>query len=347
MSNPFDGMVPLDPRALIQDLLESEGEKASPPHKDSPFKHCRILVVGDVMLDEITQVTKKGEGHYNVDTLDVRLGGAANVAANCLSMSAKVCLVSLTGYTGHEVMKGLWKEHGGKRDGFLINIQSDRRSSIKTRQYENKRLMTKLDFDPTTPVIPEAEMMMIDQCRKHLTSADCVVISDYGKGVVTPKLARAVIDEAKAMDVPVIVDPREGEPFDKYQGATLVKPSRNFLPDPGNWNPAWSPWVLWTAAEKGMRLDHQGRVHCYLPPRITGPDIVDPIGAGDTVIAWMAMGIATKGSMEEIVHGANAAAALVCQQIGTATLSYDRMVEAIAELKACKASASGSASPAP
>jgi D-beta-D-heptose 7-phosphate kinase/D-beta-D-heptose 1-phosphate adenosyltransferase len=194
--------------------------------------------------------------------------------------------------------------------------------------------LLRADWELARPVSAEIERSIINACTGLMPRADAVILSDYAKGVLTPRVIRAVIDAARAHGKPVIVDPK-GADFSIYRGATLITPNRKELAEATR-RPAASEAeivaaaealariveceaVLVTRSEAGMTLYAKGGTSLHVPAYAV--KVRDVSGAGDTVAAVLAVMLATQADFEAAVRAANAAAAVVVGKRGTATVS--------------------------
>ena len=194
--------------------------------------------------------------------------------------------------------------------------------------------MLRADWEVARPVDPKIESALIRQALKLIPRAGAVVLSDYGKGVLTPKLIRAVIDEANKLGKAVVVDPK-GTDFSIYRGATLITPNRKELEEAtrrpaGSHDEiavaaqalartAGSKAVLVTLSEDGMLLQSGRGTGIHVPAYSV--KVRDVSGAGDTVAAVLSVMLAAGADFESATRAANAGAAVVVGKPGTATVS--------------------------
>ncbi len=193
--------------------------------------------------------------------------------------------------------------------------------------------LLRADWEPASPIDPKSEDALIAHAIKAMPKAGAVVLSDYAKGALTPRVIRAVIDAANKLGKPVVVDPK-GRDYSIYRGATLITPNRQELADATHsaaqtddqvaaaaaelGRALGTKAVLVTRSEAGMTLVGEGapvHVPAY-PVRVR-----DVSGAGDTVVAVLAAMLAMQADFESAMRAANAAAAVVVGKRGTATLS--------------------------
>ena len=310
------------------------------------FPGCPVLVVGDLMLDEFIfgQVSRiSPEAPVPVVEVQRRSyvpGGAANTAANVAALGATPSLAGLVGADAHanhvrELLRTLGVSVG------QVVVDSSRPTTTKTRILAGTQQVVRIDQEWPSPMSVEVEAALLDAVRLALPAARACVLSDYGKGVVTPTFAAAVIALANAAGVPTVVDPK-GVDYAKYRGATVVKPNqleagkvlnrdlrssdevdaagRDLLTLLGP-----TTAILITRGPQGMSLFTPGGDAFHVPT--SAREVYDVTGAGDTVAGTMAVTLAVGGGLEAACQLATAAAAVVVGKVGTATCS-------LAELRA-------------
>jgi D-beta-D-heptose 7-phosphate kinase/D-beta-D-heptose 1-phosphate adenosyltransferase len=305
-----------------------------------------VLVVGDLMLDEfvygeVSRISPEAPTPViAVRRTELMIGGAGNVARNLVALGARCIFVGVVGDddSGAELKKELTSLP--QIEAHLVT-DAGRTTTRKVRFVSERHSahMLRADWEPASPVDAKAEDALIAHAVKAIPSAGAVVLSDYAKGALTPRVIRAVIDAANKLKKPVVVDPK-GRDYSVYKGATLITPNLQELADATH-SPVQTDEhvaaaaaelgrtlgtkaVLVTRSEDGMTLVGEGaavHVPAY-PVRVR-----DVSGAGDTVVAVLAAMLAMKSDFESAMRAANAAAAVVVGKRGTATLS-------VAELRA-------------
>lgn len=297
------------------------------------LKTVTVLTIGDVMLDqfvygEVTRISPEAP----VPVLRVRrrsfvAGGVGNVAANLCGLGANVRLVSIAGAdaartTLNKVLADL--------PGLSVNILTDQtRPTIqKDRYIAAGQQMLRVDDESTDNPNPAFEADLIAACRDAAAGCDAIIVSDYGKGVVTDGLLQAVF----ALGLPVFVDPK-GRDYARYKGAALVTPNRAELAD-ATGLPASSDTdivaackklldlgiraVLATRSGDGMTLVDGKNNPAHL--RAQAREVYDVSGAGDTVIATAAAAVAAGASLVQAAALANIAGGLIVEKVGTAAI---------------------------
>lgn len=303
------------------------------------FSTRRITVVGDVMLDRflIGRVSRMSpEAPVPVVVFDheeVRLGGAANVANNLRELGAAVDLIGVVGHdeSGQQVKNELAAK-GINSTGLITDVE--RRTTTKMRVVTTRnQQVSRVDFESDHEVGAPIEAALASQIDLRARAAQVILVSDYQKGVVTRRSMAHLIGFAQSAGLPVIVDPKVPH-IDYYAGAALVTP--NHIEAESATNSQISSHedarrasmalrqrigvesVLITRGEHGMWLDHAG-ADGYLPA--SAREVADVTGAGDTVIATLALAIAAGATMPEAARLANEAAGIVVGKFGAATVT--------------------------
>jgi len=303
-----------------------------------------VLVLGDVMLDEfvwgdVTRISPEAP----VPVVDVRresmhLGGAANVLANLVALGARGSVVGVVGNdaAGARLQNGL-RERGAE-EGCLI-VDESRPSTTKTRIIAHSQLVVRTDRESRAAVTTNIEDKIVSCLKDALKHADAFVVSDYDKGVVTPRILREILPLAYE-HVPVLIDPKLRN-FNSYRPATLVTPNHlealrmsdsEDHSDDGSHQAAkvireklGCDAVLITRGDRGMMLLEGSGQPVYV--ETAAREVYDVTGAGDTVIAALASALATGATMVEAASFANHAAGIVVGKVGTATATADELLE--------------------
>lgn len=293
----------------------------------------RVLVVGDVMLDRywhgaVERISPEAPVPVvRVAREEERLGGAANVALNVKTLGAQVTLLTVVGHDEAATrLRALLAQHGIEA---CLGEDASLRTIVKLRVIGRSQQLLRIDFenDPDHEVLTQALEAFEQQLPRH----DAVLFSDYGKGGLT-HITR-MIELARAAGKPVLVDPK-GSDYARYAGASVITPNRGELAQ------VVGPWrgeaqlleraqalrvrlgvgsLLLTRSEDGMSLfDEHGAVHQPAQTR----EVFDVTGAGDTVIATMAVLLAAGLSAREAMPHANRAGGLVVGKFGTASVSH-------------------------
>jgi D-beta-D-heptose 7-phosphate kinase/D-beta-D-heptose 1-phosphate adenosyltransferase len=311
------------------------------------FKDCRLLVVGDLMIDEylwgeVDRISPEAPVQVvEVQSEEFVLGGAGNVASNLSALGAKVSIAGVIGTAddGRRLLD-LFKAHG--IDARAVIPEPGRRTTRKTRVIASNQHVIRIDRE-TRRHISEATLDKLGRAAEEkMTEVDALLISDYDKGLMTPSLLRRLIDAGRAAGKPVIVDPK-GIDFEKYTGASLITPNRKeaslasgvVILDEDTLVEAARQLMAMTASERllitcgkdGMVLFHRNGTRHRVATRAR--QVYDVSGAGDTVISVMGLAMTAGATWEEATEMANAAAGVVIGKVGTATLTVGELESAL------------------
>lgn len=303
-----------------------------------------VVVLGDVMLDEfvwgdVTRISPEAP----VPVVDVRresvhLGGAANVLANLLALGAGGTVVGIIGgdEAGKRLRLGL-QQLGPRANDNLI-VDETRPSTIKTRIIAHSQLVVRADRESRSPVDAKLEDQIVARLKESLRDAHAFVVSDYDKGVVTPRILGEILPFAYER-VPVLIDPKLRN-FNYYRPATLVTPNHHEAlrmsnsedhSDDGSHQAArhireklGCDAVMITRGDRGMLLLGADGQPVYV--ETAAREVYDVTGAGDTVIAALAGALASGATIVEAATLANHAAGIVVGKVGTATATAEELI---------------------
>jgi D-beta-D-heptose 7-phosphate kinase/D-beta-D-heptose 1-phosphate adenosyltransferase len=299
------------------------------------FCHLRVLVAGDFMLDEyIWGQVERISPEAPVLVVDVEretrtLGGAGNVVHNLVALGAQV---EVLGVVGEDYPAGVLRQElarlGVAATGLLTDSQ--RRTSRKTRVIGNRQQVVRIDRETRSPTGEVFAAAALEYLEKVLPSLRAIILSDYGKGTLTPRLLQEIIRRGRAAGLPVVVDPK-GDDYSCYTGATVVTPNRKEAElAVGRPLSRWEDLVaagtrlqehlgldalLITLGPEGMLLFPAGKPELHIPTRAR--EVFDVSGAGDTVAAVMALGLAQWRDPVTAAALANIAAGVVVGKVGT------------------------------
>jgi D-beta-D-heptose 7-phosphate kinase/D-beta-D-heptose 1-phosphate adenosyltransferase len=316
---------------------------SSLPDLLAAFPGRGVLVLGDVMLDEfVWGDVRRISPEAPVPVVEVRRrsaspGGAANTAANVAALGGRPVIVSVVGQDhAASKLREVLAQSGTDSDGLCADPA--RATTTKSRIVAHNQQVVRFDVEERGPLSPALEEALLAAVHKHLPLAEACIISDYAKGVVTPRVAREVIRLARQAGRPVVVDPK-GADYTKYHGATVVKPnlheaersagveitSEATLREAAGRliNLLGGSAVLITRGSEGMSLFRTGAAPLHVPAVVR--QVFDVTGAGDTVAGTLAMSLAAGGSLEQAVELANRAASIVVGKVGTATATCDEL----------------------
>lgn len=311
---------------------------------------ARVVVWGDVMLDEfvwgdVTRISPEAPVPVvDVRRESVRLGGAANVVANAVALGARPVLIGVIGAdAAGERLQAELKHVSGTLADFVVD--ESRPTTVKTRIIAHNQLVVRTDRESRAPIGEETEDRLTRALLDALNAADALVVSDYDKGAVTPRVLARVLGHAQARNVPVLVDPKIRN-FAHYRPATLITPNHHEAlrfagseddTDAGIADAAQTirekldcSSVLVTRGERGMMLLETERAPIYIGT--AAQEVYDVTGAGDTVIATLAAALGAGASLVEAARLANHAAGIVVGKLGTATASAEELIE---RLRSC------------
>ena len=304
-----------------------------------------ILCVGDLMLDdfvygEVGRISPEAPAPVlAVKRNEVAIGGAGNVARNIASLGARCIFVGLVGDddAGRDVIARLQAET-------LVepSLVVDRtRPTTRKMRFVSEHFSTHLlraDWEVAAPVDADCEGELIARALAALPRVGAVVLSDYAKGVLTPRVIREVIDAAQRAGVPVIVDPKAAD-YSVYRGATVITPNRRELSAATRREAVGDAAILAAAeelagtvaaqavvvtrSEEGMTLWVKDEAPVHVPAYAV--KVRDVSGPGDTVVAILAVMLALGAGYEAAMRAANAGAAIVVGKPGTATLSVNEL----------------------
>lgn len=301
------------------------------------FSKCKILIVGDIMLDKyyfgrVERISPEAPVPIvNIQKEETRLGGASNVANNICSLGAQAMLYGAIGHDffGKEIERLTRKKNIG-----TTFIKSSSPTITKARIIGGKQQIVRLDYEEKLTLTESEIREFKEQVRANLPDYQVLVISDYGKGFISDELCKFLILEAHRQELKVIVDPK-GKKWEKYEGADLITPNLKELGDIAGHAVANSDEevtetagevlrqhrlnaLLVTRSEKGMSLIAQ-QSSLHIPTH--SEEVFDVSGAGDTVVATLSICLAAGFDMTQAIRMANVAAGVVVRKIGTATLT--------------------------
>jgi D-beta-D-heptose 7-phosphate kinase/D-beta-D-heptose 1-phosphate adenosyltransferase len=313
----------------------------------SNFTKTKILVVGDLILDEfiwgeVSRISPEAPVPIVwVNSESFMPGGAANVANNIQSLGGGADVVGVIGADNNGV---ILKEALAKKGINVSGIISDstRPTIVKTRVIAHHQQVVRIDREKTEPIENVVVDNILSYIRKRIDSVNALIIEDYGKGVILPRLLQELLPLSKKYNRIVVVDPKE-EHFSYYQGVTLITPNhheaecatgikitdresleqagRNLMDELG------CRAVLITRGEDGMALfEGNGRVTHI---STVAQDVFDVSGAGDTVAGVLTLALASGANMVEAAHISNYAAGVVVGKVGIAVVTPEELLDKV------------------
>jgi len=297
-------------------------------------------MLDEFVWGEVTRISPEAP----VPVVDIRresvhLGGAANVLANIVALGAQAKVIGVTGQdnSGERLRSAVLQESRLQSDDLII-VDKSRPSTVKTRIIAHSQLVVRADRELRTAINGETEQKIIAKLKDALTQADALVISDYDKGVVTPRVLAEILPLAYER-MPVLIDPKLRN-FDSYRPATLVTPNHHEAlrmanleedSDAGLHQAAKiireslrCDAVLITRGDRGMMLLERDLNPIFV--ETAAREVYDVTGAGDTVIATLAASLAAGATMLEAAILANHAAGIVVGKVGTATATAEEVL---------------------
>lgn len=304
-----------------------------------------VLVIGDVMLDryligEVNRISPEAPVPVVLlQSQQDRAGGASNVAANLALLGVKTHMIGLAGHDGEAaILIDLMHEAGIETSGMVRT--SHRPTVAKTRILSGHQQMVRLDQESSAALSAEENHALLSAVKAKLSEKpSLVILSDYAKGVLSKEICKFIIEQSKALNIPVLVDPK-GHDYSKYAGATALTPNKKETAeacmtstrDPALIDKAAElkkqlglRFLVVTRGEEGISLIDD---HAHLLPA-TAKQVFDVSGAGDTVIATLAAGLINGLPPLEALQLANIAAGVVVAKVGTVPIQQDELIAAI------------------
>jgi D-beta-D-heptose 7-phosphate kinase / D-beta-D-heptose 1-phosphate adenosyltransferase len=320
-----------------QDGLEIPGDRLLNLDLEA-FSALRILVAGDFMLDEylwgkVERISPEAPvAVVEVERESRTMGGAGNVVNNLVALGSQVEVLGLVGDDNPgRILRQEMQRLGVGVEGLFTD--NERLTARKTRIFGASQQVVRIDRETRVPAPPAFEQLAKEFLRTRLAEFDALVLSDYAKGVLTPVVLRTLIAEGRKQGYPVVVDPK-GTDYSLYTGATVITPNRREAEQAvGSALNGWEDlveagtrlrqslaldYLLITLGAGGMLLFSGGRPELHIPTRAR--EVFDVSGAGDTVAALMALGLAQWGDPVLAATLANIAAGVVVGKIGTAPI---------------------------
>jgi D-beta-D-heptose 7-phosphate kinase / D-beta-D-heptose 1-phosphate adenosyltransferase len=306
-------------------------------------KKPKILVIGDLILDHyLWGLSDRISPEAPVPVVTVNqetslLGGAGNVVNNLKALGAKIDLISVLGdCENSKRMKQLLKENNIKISHLIT--QKGRVASKKTRIIVSKQQVVRYDLESTDEINNNSQKDILDIFKSVVSDYDLILLSDYGKGVLTSSLIKSLIQNAKKYEKKVLIDPK-GFDYSKYKGAFLLTPNKKEaseatnidIKDTASLNKAIIKLKtqldldisIITLSEEGVAVyDGELRIH----PTIA-QEVFDVTGAGDTILASLGFALACDLTTDEAIKFSNLAAGVVVGKIGSATASLNEIIE--------------------
>lgn len=313
----------------------------------SNFKNARVLVIGDLILDQfIWGDVSRISPEAPVPVVWVKKesfmpGGASNVANNLRSLGAECHLVGVIGddATG-AILKGELDRKGIHTAGVILD--RSRPTILKTRVVAQHQQVVRIDKEKVERLGEDVASDMCEYVANVIDDIDAVIIEDYGKGVITPSILARIVPLAKRRGKIISVDPKE-EHFNYYRGISVITPNNHEasravgfdIKDEATLKKAGEKLLaklnckiaLITLGENGMAVFQKGKPMKHIPT--VAQEVFDVSGAGDTAIASYTLSLASGADPVEAAHIANCAAGIVVGKVGIAVVSPDELLDRI------------------
>lgn len=313
------------------------------------FKGKKILIIGDIMLDEhIWSKVSRISPEAPVVVADVQKishvpGGSGNVAANIKTLGGVPLLFGIIGHdsSGEKLIKAL--KDMGIETKFILR-DKNRPTILKSRIIAGSQQVVRVDREDRSTISEETSSVFLQNVLKQISSSDAVIISDYGKGITTPKTCQAVIGLCRKLKKPVLIDPK-GSDYKKYFGATIITPNlleaekatgikihdEKTLKKAGEnlLKTIKSSYVLITKSEAGMSLFQKNGKTID----ISGikREVFDITGAGDSVISTLALSLSCGVGIKDACELSNLAGSIKVTKIATQPVGHEELTSALQE----------------
>jgi len=300
-----------------------------------------VLVIGDVMLDRyfwgsVNRISPEAPVPVvSLENMTMAAGGAANVAANIAGLGSEVFLVGITGDDEEAKLFPQVLQKAGILNFNLFPLKN-RKTTVKTRIVAHNQQIARIDQETITPLTIKQTEKIFELVELIFEKIDVLLISDYAKGFLTEELCLRLITLANEKGKAILVDPK-GRDYSKYKKATILTPNQSETAEAcGLIDDSQSSVekagellikklslraLLITQGEKGMTLLQKDKKTSYL--KATARKVYDVTGAGDTVIATMAVALGSGLSFSDAGKIANFAAGLVVEKVGTAVVTKE------------------------
>jgi rfaE bifunctional protein kinase chain/domain len=312
----------------------------------SALTGARVLVIGDAMLDKfiagrVTRISPEAPVPVVMfDHESYRIGGAANVAHNVTALGGHATLVAVTGQDETASLLAQTCKDASIAPAFVGDPSRPTTTKVRIVTERNQQV-ARIDYEADSDIAGEVEQRVISALQQHASDAAAIVVSDYLKGCVTERVMQAAIAAGRERGVPVLVDPKIPH-IDSYKGVTVITPNHHEAEIATNMRVrseeearvasrafkerAGCEVVLMTRGDQGIWLLGNG-VEGHL--QASAREVADVTGAGDTVIATMALALAAGATMTEAARLANEAAGLAVARFGPAVVSPRELLRAL------------------
>jgi len=312
-----------------------------------------LMVIGDAMLDRyVWGVVSRISPEAPVPIVEIqrensRLGGAANVANNVRALGASCSIACVIGNDGFGIeLRDLLASQGIDTEGVIRDSQ--RPTTVKTRVIAHNQQIVRTDKETRDEIDGRTENAIIDRALAGMETCDAVIVSDYGKGVITKRLLSELIPRGRQKEKIISVDPKENH-FRNYKQVSLITPNqyeagaamgRRIHDEVSLHEVGWEivyllevDSLLITRGEDGMSLFRNDRTYRHFPT--VARHVYDVTGAGDTVICSFTLALCAGATMEEAAEIANHAAGIVIGDVGTAAVTPEQLIASFQSTSEC------------
>ncbi|MFP4314482.1 MAG: D-glycero-beta-D-manno-heptose-7-phosphate kinase, partial [Alphaproteobacteria bacterium] len=316
-----------------------------------------VLVIGDIMLDrfvygQVDRISPESPVPVlSITREDKMLGGAGNALGSLKGLKTDAYIISVIGADQQGDLIKREVESLGSESCYLVQ-DKNRPTTIKTRYLAGHQQLLRSDFENKTPISADVEKQVLDHAQSLMPKMKAVLVSDYGKGLLTPSLLAEIMQLAKAQDIRVIVDPK-GNDYSIYEGAYAVTPNKKELAEATGNMPVSSDkdivaasqsliekagisCVVATRSAEGMSIIEKAKANDPLHLRTTAKEVFDVSGAGDVVIATIAAGLASGADISHAAALANIAGGIAVSKVGTAPIRQKELLDVLADEQVTK-----------
>lgn len=311
------------------------------------FKGLKIAVIGDMMLDcyfrgDVKRISPEAPVPVvEVENEFFRFGGAANVALNILKLGGIPIPVGVIGQDNDgKIFKSLLEEANMKAEGIFVD--NTRPTTAKTRVIADSQHVVRIDKESKQNISEKLEKKIFDYLLTNINQFDGVILQDYNKGVLTPRLIEKVIGLANKKNILITVDPKFNN-FFEFRNVTVFKPNRKEAEDVLGIKMKDSrditfagekileklnaKNVLLTLGAEGIAVFEKNKTEKRMPTKARR--VADVSGAGDTVISTLTMALAAKADIIESSYLSNYAAGIVCEEVGIVPIERDKLFDTV------------------
>lgn len=320
-------------------------------YKLKNFSKVKILVIGDVMIDkylwgEVTRISPEAPVPVvNLKKTGYIAGGAANVAANVAGLGAAAYLIGVVGNDAEGQLLGRILSDANVSADYIVKI-ANRKTTVKTRIIAHSQQIARIDHETLDELVEDEESKVWQMVLRTAEEVNVIIVSDYGKGLLSVSLLSRLISYAKEHQKILMVDPK-GRDYSKYRGATIITPNKSEIAEVCGCRTPFDgreledagrrllselelKAVIITRGEEGMTLIEKNKKPLTL--RSVGRKVYDVTGAGDTFISALATAAGAGESFRTAAKIANTAAGLAVEGVGTTVIKYNDLSEILQKM---------------